>query len=349
MASPEPPFRSELGRGGLHESHGGSTGRSRPFCIRNLTSGPYVVADHKFGGPWTLVKLDLLEKYLQFFGTALKDQPKPDSRFRRCYIDAFAGTGKCTIRISKRAHATVRGSAEIALATEPAFDVLHLIDLDPSHAEDLRLLASSTAPRDVRVYQEDCNAALRGIIESTEWKGTRGVAFLDPYGMSLRWETLKAVADTKALDAWYLFPLSGVFRQAAKDFDRILPENAEAIDRILGTDEWRERFYLTDGQTALLGEDQATRRYRAANPRDIAAYVHERLCSIFRGWVSPPIILPESGAPLFALFFVVSNPGPKAVELSRRGAGHLFEMLKKKRIGRRNLTSTSDESTLTLF
>lgn len=307
------------------------------------------MADHKFGGPWTLVKLDLLEKYLRFFGTALKDQPKLDSRFRRCYIDAFAGTGKCTIRVGKSGHATVQGSAEIALVTEPAFDVLHLIDLDPSHAEDLRLIASSAAPRDVRVYQEDCNAALRRIIESTNWKGTRGVAFLDPYGMSLHWETLKAVADTKALDAWYLFPLSGVFRQAAKNFDRMLPENAEAIDRILGTDEWRKRFYLTDGQTALLGEDQAARRYRAANPRDIAAYVHERLCSIFRGWVSPPIILPENGAPLFALFFAVSNPEPKAVKLSKRGAGHLFEMLRTKRIGRRDLTTPAGESSLSLF
>ncbi len=307
------------------------------------------MADHKFGGPWTLVKLDLLEKYLHFFGTALQDQPKPDSRFRRCYIDAFAGTGKCTVRVGKTARATVQGSAEIALATEPAFDVLHLIDLDPLHAEDLRLLASSAAPRDVRVYQEDCNAALRRIIESTDWKGTRGVAFLDPYGMALHWETLKAIADTKALDAWYLFPLSGIFRQAARDFNRMLPENAEAIDRILGTDEWRERFYLTDCQTVLVDEDQATRRYRVATPRDIAAYVHERLCSIFRGWVSPPVILPESGAPLFALFFAVSNPASKAVELSMRGAGHLFEMLRKKRIGPRNLTTPADESSLSLF
>lgn len=307
------------------------------------------MADHKFGGPWTLVKLDLLEKYLHFFGTALKDQPKPNSRFRRCYIDAFAGTGKCTIRVDKKARATVQGSAEIALATEPAFDVLHLVDIDPSHAEDLRLLAASAATRDVHVYQEDCNAALRRIIQGTNWKETRGVAFLDPYGMALHWETLKAVADTRALDAWYLFPLSGVFRQAAGDYDRMLPENAEAVDRILGTDEWRERFYLPDGQTALLDEDQSARRYRAANPRDIAAYVHERLCSIFRGWVSPPIILPENGAPLFALFFAVSNPGPKAVELSRRGAGHLFEMLRKRRIGRKNVQITSDESMLTLF
>lgn len=321
----------------------------RSFRIRNSTSGSYVMADHKFGGPWTLVKLDLLEKYLHFFGTALKDQPKPDFRFRRCYIDAFAGTGKCTIRIGKADHATVRGSAEIALATEPAFDLLHLIDLDPSHAEDLHLLAASSPTRDIRVYQEDCNAALRRIIASTDWKGTRGVAFLDPYGMALQWETLEAVANTEALDAWYLFPLSGVFRQAAKDFDRMLPENAEAIDRILGTCEWRERFYLTDGQTALLGDYQAARRYRAADPRDIATYVHERLCSIFRGWVSPPIILPESGAPLFALFFAVSNPASKAVALSRRGAGHLFEMLRARRIGRRNIPSSSDEANLGLF
>jgi hypothetical protein len=39
------------------------------------------------------------------------------------------------------------------------------------------------------------------------WHRTRGVIFLDPFGASLEWETLKFIAATKALDVWYLFPL----------------------------------------------------------------------------------------------------------------------------------------------
>ena len=47
----------------------------------------------RFGGPWTLIKLEVLEKYLNFYTTALKNQP-----FKLCYIDAFAGSGKIDIR-----------------------------------------------------------------------------------------------------------------------------------------------------------------------------------------------------------------------------------------------------------
>lgn len=43
---------------------------------------------HTFGGLWTQEKLQVLEKYLQFYATALKNQP-----FTLHYVDAFAGTG----------------------------------------------------------------------------------------------------------------------------------------------------------------------------------------------------------------------------------------------------------------
>ena len=41
-----------------------------------------------WGGPWTGLKLAILEKYLDAFTTALKGKG-----FKLIYIDAFAGTG----------------------------------------------------------------------------------------------------------------------------------------------------------------------------------------------------------------------------------------------------------------
>ena len=41
-----------------------------------------------FGGDWTERKLDALRRYLQAYSTALSK-----TRFRKVYIDAFAGTG----------------------------------------------------------------------------------------------------------------------------------------------------------------------------------------------------------------------------------------------------------------
>jgi hypothetical protein len=44
---------------------------------------------HRFGGSWTVNKLDALRAYLSGYAQALKNQP-----FSRIYIDAFAGTGE---------------------------------------------------------------------------------------------------------------------------------------------------------------------------------------------------------------------------------------------------------------
>lgn len=43
---------------------------------------------HEFGGIWTRKKLMVLEAYLKFYVTALKNQG-----FTVHYVDAFAGTG----------------------------------------------------------------------------------------------------------------------------------------------------------------------------------------------------------------------------------------------------------------
>lgn len=288
---------------------------------------------HEFGGPWTLIKLDLLERYLTFFNTALKQQPKPESPFDRVYIDAFAGTGSCDIKLKGGSRASIKGSAKIAIETEPPFHQIHLIDLDSNHVDELKTLAEGTSRSKISIYQNDANAALKQILEKINWRKTRGVLFLDPYGMSVEWETLKQIANTEALDVWYLFPLSAVYRQAARDFSRVDASKAAVLDMVLGTQEWRQKFYELSTQDSLLQDCSQHKISRTASPSEIATYIHERLTSIFRGWVSPPILLPDQGAPIFALFFAVSNPSESAIKLSKKAAEHLFHMLRNKRIG----------------
>ncbi len=284
-----------------------------------------------------MIKLDLLERYLEFFNTALQHQPNPKQPFTRIYIDAFAGTGECDINLGDGQRSTIAGSAKIALDTLPTFDRLHLIDFNPKHVAELRSLVSSTAEIDrVSIYHQDANEALNEIIKKTKWQSTRGVLFLDPYGMTVRWDTLQRVAATKALDVWYLFPLSAVYRQAAIDFNKVDEGKAAALDSVLGTDEWRTAFYTISKQESLLDDGSSSAR-RTAGPIEITSFVHARLCKIFKGWVSAPILLPERGGPpMFALFFAVSNPAERAIKLSKKAADHLFAMLKNQKIGQAN-------------
>lgn len=278
---------------------------------------------HSFGGPWTQIKLDMLKRYLVAFNTALQNRPTEQNRFRRIYIDAFAGTGECEIKSDGTTVETIAGSAKIATDTVPRFDELHLIDLDPAHAAELRRLASGKA--EVVVHQADANCALLDIVQGVNWKSSRGVLFLDPYGMTVPWSTLELVASTRALDVWYLFPLSAIYRQAAHDFVKIDDAKLAALDSVLGTPSWREAFYETDAQASLLGSEP--RLVRKANPGEIATFVHQRLTDVFQGWVSSPLMLNTArGAPLFALFCCISNPSERAVKLSQRIASHILAM-----------------------
>ena len=44
--------------------------------------------EQRFGGIWTMVKLDAIEEYLKAYSNVMKNQ-----NFRLCYIDTFAGSG----------------------------------------------------------------------------------------------------------------------------------------------------------------------------------------------------------------------------------------------------------------
>lgn len=297
-----------------------------------------------------MIKLDLLGRYLTFFNTALQRQPSPARPFERIYIDAFAGTGQCEIKLTDGTRSTINGSAKIAVHTDPAFHQIHLVDLKQKHVAELKILAASgsPSPSEIHVHKDDANSALEAIISTINWRRTRGVLFLDPYGMTVRWETLQTIAKTEALDVWYLFPLSAVYRQAAKDFDKVDEGKAAKLDAVLGTPDWRTVFYEKSGQDSLLSDDVLSTR-RTAGPAEIATYVHSRLSEIFHGWVSPPIFLPEVGPPMFALFFAVANPSEAAVKLSKKAAEHLFGMLRNKKIGQVTQTAVLDEQQPELF
>lgn len=118
--------------------------------------------------------------------------------------------------------------------------------------------------------------------------------------MAVRWETLQTIAKTEARDVWYLSPLSAVYRQAAKDFDKVDEGKAAKLDAVLGTPDWRTVFYEKSIQDSLLSDDMQSAR-RTAGPPEIATYIHSRLFEIFQGWVSPPIFLSEVGPPINAL------------------------------------------------
>lgn len=171
------------------------------------------------------------------------------TKFKKIYIDAFAGTGE--IETSDGEQYLV-GSAKRALAADRKFDRYYFIEGDEKKAAELQEMVNAEFPylsRVVTVYCGDANDKLAQIIRDVDWRYNRGLLFLDPYATQVNWTTLETVARTKSIDVWYLFPFSALNRMLPKNSKYETWENC--IDRLLGDDGWQTEFYKEDSQMSL--------------------------------------------------------------------------------------------------
>ncbi|MCH8096472.1 MAG: three-Cys-motif partner protein TcmP [Proteobacteria bacterium] len=289
------------------------------------------MTDFKYGGPWTQIKVNVLADYLKFYTRALKDQ-----KFELLYIDGFAGSGERSVGISggglfgQADEMTMEGSAKKALNTDPPFEKFIFIENTDHRYAALISLCDEYPNRKIEVIKGDANKEVSRICSETVWRGPgspghgrRAVLFLDPFGMDVTWNTLKAVAQTEAIDLWYLFPMEGFYRQAARKLAKVDPKKSAAMDRVLGTNEWRRALYEKPSQSDLFNAGPEAER--VADVKAIEEFVKKRLECIFAA-VADPLPLPKTGGPQkFSLFFAVSNPNRRAIDLSMRAAEHILK------------------------
>lgn len=280
-----------------------------------------------FGGDWTETKLKVVGEYLRVYLTALKHQ-----RFKKIYIDAFAGEGS---RREERAAFSPElfadelaepagefffdGSARIALSLDPGFDRYVLIEKDAQRVDKLKDLAASYPGRLVQVVPGDANGALKQLCASTDWRRHRGVFFLDPFGLSVEWQSLEAIAGTKGLDMWFLVPIGGFLRVMKKDGE--IPEAwRKKLDLCLGAG-WFEALYKKERVQTLFGEEELSERH--ADVEALGRFVIDRLRSLFPAVAPNPLLLRNrKEVPLFLLCFAASHP--KGAEIAERIATHLL-------------------------
>lgn len=292
-----------------------------------------MTVEHEFGGQHTELKLSIVEKYLHAFTLALRD------KFEELwYIDAFAGTGSRSVRIEARPGGLWdeptpelieqrRGSARIAIDVRPKFQRLVFIESKPSHCVALRELKAAYPQRDIEVVEGDANKAIQSQIRWDGWRTTRAVLFLDPYGMEVEWATLEAIASTKAIDVWFLFPLSGLYRQATRDINDVDVHKRAALTRMFGSDAWEKEIYSApaDHFELFSGVAHGSRKTRSADVVGLERYVKQKLETIFASVLAPLPLPIKKGPQLFSLFLCISNDHPKAIGLATRIGNHILK------------------------
>jgi len=294
---------------------------------------------HRFGGSWTSTKLDVLAGYLKSYTTALKDKPTVEQPFRTGYIDAFAGTGYRDARVEssggppaqsllfpdlaeQEPQELLDGSARLALRTEPRFDRYIFIEQNTKRCAELEALKDEfpELANDISTHLGDANKEIQDLCNK-DWRSHRAVMFLDPYGMQVEWRAIEAIARTKAIDLWLLFPLGiGVNRLLTRSGD--IPESwRKRLNLLLGTEDWYDEFYEKQTTTDLFGDEQE--RVIKATMETIGGYFNNRLKEVFTGVAEEPGVLRNStNNPLYLLCFAVGNERGKDVAL--RIANHLL-------------------------
>ena len=281
------------------------------------------MAEPQFGGPWTEEKLIRLRKYLQAYMNIFSKNPRA-KLLKTIYVDAFAGTGfrkGFSAQVSTNdllfddvtadsdADALRKGSTQVALEITPPFAEYIFIEHNEAHAANLSRLRQqfSRIAQRIKIIAEDANVYLLQWCKTTDWQSTRAVVFLDPYGMQVEWATIEAMAKTKSIDLWILFPLGvGVNRLLMKGR---LPEGpwADRLTRIFGTDGWQEAFYHESNQPNLFTESPDV--IKDADFKTIAMYWVARLESVFADVARNPLSLRNSrNVPIYLLSFAAANP-----------------------------------------
>lgn len=263
-----------------------------------------------FGGNWTIIKLELLRKYLAAYANVFKNQ----SYYNLIYIDAFAGSGKCDTKVGR-----IDGSTKIALETQ-RFNEYLFIESDENNVINLEALKKCYPNKKINIKNRDCNKIMTEIVNNYNWKSNRALIFLDPYSMQLSFSTLKLISSTKAIDVWYLFPFNSVTRSLKNDGGiSITTENK--LNDIFGSNDWKKELYYQDPQLSLFDDENNILR---KDQQDICCYFYKNLKSIFPSVLCPVCLKNKNNAPLFLLYFAVSNESKAAQRAANSIASYLI-------------------------
>lgn len=274
-----------------------------------------------FGGHWTEEKLNILERYLDAYTTALKNRP-----FRLWYIDAFAGTGQVELSADDQGEIRrfVSGSAERAInIDDKPFDKLIFVEQDSDRCTELERLQEHYGNRDIEIKNFDANEYLSTL--DADWRGRRGVLFMDPFATEVEWSTLERVATFQALDTWILFPVMAILRMLPRSQrpDDIDQKWVARLTAVFGDESWRG-LYQERRQPDLFDHDA---REREPGTDGLLHIYKGKLAALFgdRFLHKSRTLRNSRKSALFEFMFCAGHP--RGAGIAKEIAGHILENL----------------------
>jgi three-Cys-motif partner protein len=185
-------------------------------------------------GKWTVDKLWFWHRYVDITTTAMVDSPVWEGGV--VYVDLFAGPGVCTNKENGR---RCPGSPLIAAHAKKPFTKIVLVEKSRKTALacEARMEKSPAASR-YRVIKGDCNRLI-GDVKKEIPEQALTLAFIDPQGVDIEFETLRELSRGRAVD--FLILLADAV-DAARNLS-IYEKPDSKMDRFLGPESgWRSEL-----------------------------------------------------------------------------------------------------------
>ena len=180
-------------------------------------------------GVWSKDKHHFLRRYIDICTKGMKNWHTLH------YVDLFASAG---IERIKDVGTLEWGSALIAAQASPRFTQLHLCELKSDRLSALqKRLEQFPQPKAPQCICGDANEAVHQIISTIPTKNTLTLAFLDPYGLNIYYETVKALTADRKVDLMIYFPDAV---DIARNIELHEQKDDSRLDRFLGMTTWRD-------------------------------------------------------------------------------------------------------------
>jgi three-Cys-motif partner protein len=258
---------------------------------------------NQFGGNWTEAKMEIVVDYAKAYLTIMNKQ----TWVQTLYFDGFAGSGLIGVNENEE---IIKGTALRILEIEDPkpFDIYYFVEKDEKNKLSLQSkIEADYFGKNAHVVQADCNHKL--IDMATFLKKNqqfRALAFIDPYGMTVNWNSIEALKKL-GIDLWILVPTGLGVNRLLKN-NRDIPEAwLKKLEYFLGIprNQIIEHFYKETNVNTLFGEESLISKEKDIVQK-IGELYRQRLKSVF-SFVSDSFVMRNTNNSIMYHFMMATN------------------------------------------
>lgn len=258
---------------------------------------------NQFGGNWTEAKMDIVVGYAKAYLTIMNNQPWA----KTLYFDGFAGSG---LIVDEETTERIKGtSLRILEINNPKpFDTYYFVEKNPKIKAALESnIQENYSGKNTFVIQEDCNVKLIAMAKYLKANTNyRALAFIDPYGMSVNWESIYALKDL-GVDLWILVPTGLGINRLLKNNGEISDAWLTKLEKFLGLprEQIKDHFYKKEITNTLFGEEVTINKEKGTVSKAGELY-KQRLGTVFK-FVTEPFVMRNSTNCIMYHFMMATN------------------------------------------